>query len=42
MYTYRDDIFINAGTNELIVTAYYEGSAFAADTIRFTVAESYL
>lgn len=38
-YTYRDDIFINGYANELIVTAYYEGTAFAADTIRFKVTE---
>ncbi|MCD4847003.1 MAG: PQQ-binding-like beta-propeller repeat protein [Candidatus Aegiribacteria sp.] len=38
-YSYHDNIFVNAGTRELIVTAYYEGSAFAADTIRFKVIE---
>lgn len=36
-YTYRDDFFADFGANELIVAAYDEGVAVAADTINFTV-----
>ena len=44
--TYSDDRLdirvIVENENELIVTAYYESTAFAADTIRFKVIEPYL
>jgi len=36
-YTYLDDLYADIGSNELIVTAFDEGVAFAADTINFTV-----
>ena len=36
-YTYRDDLFAEVGSNELIVTAFDGSVAFAADTISFTV-----
>ncbi len=36
-YTYLDDLFAQVGANELIVTSFDEGVAFAADTINFTV-----
>ena len=36
-YTYRDDLFAEVGSNELIVTSFDEGVPVAADTISFTV-----
>ena len=39
-YTYLDDLYADIGSNELIVTAFDEGIAFAADTINFTVTET--
>ncbi len=36
-YTYRDDLFAEVGSNELIVTSFDEGIPVAADTISFTV-----
>ncbi len=39
-YTYLDNLNADIGENELIVTAFDEGVAFAADTIHFTVTET--
>ncbi|NOQ22677.1 MAG: PQQ-binding-like beta-propeller repeat protein [Candidatus Aegiribacteria sp.] len=39
-YTYLDDLYADIGSNELIVTAFDEGIAFAADTVNFTVTET--
>ena len=39
-YTYLDDLYADIGENELIVTAFDEGVAFAADTINFTVTQT--
>ncbi len=39
-YTYRDDLFAEVGSNELIVTAFDGGVAVAADTINFTVTQT--
>ena len=36
-YTYLDDLYAQTGSNELVVTAFDEGIAVAADTINFTV-----
>jgi len=36
-YTYRDDLYAQAGANELIVTSFEGEIAVAADTINFTV-----
>ncbi|MCD4847879.1 MAG: PQQ-binding-like beta-propeller repeat protein, partial [Candidatus Aegiribacteria sp.] len=39
-YTYRDDLFADVGSNELIVTSFDEGIPVAADTISFAVTET--
>ena len=39
-YTYLDDLYAEIGENELIVTAFDEGIAFAADTVNFIVTET--
>ena len=36
-YTYLDDLYAQTGSNQLIVTSYYEGISAAADTINFVV-----
>jgi|GEM_PF-724950 len=37
-FTYRDDLYASVGTNELIATSFFGGTAVAADTVSFTVA----
>ncbi|MCD4847730.1 MAG: PQQ-binding-like beta-propeller repeat protein [Candidatus Aegiribacteria sp.] len=39
-YTYLGDLYADIGKNELIVTAFDEGIAFAVDTVNFTVTET--
>jgi outer membrane protein assembly factor BamB len=39
-YTYLDDLNADIGENELIVTAFDEGLAFATDTVNFTIIET--
>ena len=39
-YTYLDDLYADIGSNELIVTAFDEGIAIAADTVNFTVTDT--
>ncbi len=36
-YTFLDDLYAEVGSNELIVTSWFSGTAVAADTISFTV-----
>ncbi|MCK5132502.1 MAG: PQQ-binding-like beta-propeller repeat protein [Candidatus Sabulitectum sp.] len=36
-YTYLDELYGQIGSNELIITSYFNGSPAAADTITFTV-----